>query len=47
MKGYEKLYIREITDLVALGMENEVCRMYLDFQNMIGKIGLLMAFVFY
>ena len=46
MKGYEKLYIRKITDLVALGMQNKVCRMYLDVQRMIGKIGVLMAFVF-
>jgi len=31
MKGYEKLYIRRIIDLVALGMENESCRKYLGF----------------
>jgi hypothetical protein len=44
MKGYAKLYIRKITDLVTLGMQNEVCRRYLDVQSIIGRIGLLRAF---
>ena len=47
MKGYEKLYIRSIIDLVMLGMENESCRKYVDVQSMIGKIGLLVAFLFH
>jgi len=47
MKGYEKLYIRNIIELCALGMENEICRKYLDVQSMIGKIGHLMAFLFH
>jgi hypothetical protein len=44
MKGYAKLYIRKITDLVTLGMQNEGCRKYLDVQSVIGRIGLLRAF---
>jgi len=30
MKGYTKLYIRKITDIVTLGMKNDGCRKYLD-----------------
>jgi hypothetical protein len=44
MKGYAKLYIRKITDIVALGMQNEGCRKYLDVQSIIGRIGLVRAF---
>ena len=44
MKGYAKLYIRKITDRVALGMQNEGCRKYLGVQSIIGRIGLLRAF---
>jgi len=44
MKGYAKLYIRKITDIVTLGMQNEGCRKYLDVHSVIGRIGLLRAF---
>jgi hypothetical protein len=44
MKGYAKLYIRKITDIVTLGMQNEGCRKYLDVQSIVGRIGLLRAF---
>jgi len=44
MKGYAKLYIRKITDIVMLGMQNKVFRKYLDAQSIIGRIGLLRAF---
>jgi len=36
MKGYAKSYIRKITDLVTLGMQNEGCRKYLGVQSIIG-----------
>jgi len=45
MKGYAKLYIRKITDIVSLGMQNEGCRMYLSVQRVIGRTGLLKAFL--
>ena len=44
MKGYGKLYIRKMTDIVMLWMQNEGCRRCLDFQSIIGRIGLLRAF---
>ena len=44
MKGYAKLCIRKITDIVVLGMQNESCRKYPDVENVIGRIGLLWAF---
>ena len=44
MKGYVKLYIRKIIDIVSLGMQNEGCRRYLDVQSVIDRIGLLRAF---
>jgi len=44
MKGYANLYIRKIIDIVTLGMQNEICRKYLDVQSVIGRIGLLRAF---
>jgi len=44
MNGYVKLYIGEIMDDVTLSIPNESCRMYVDFQRVIGRIGLLRAF---
>jgi len=44
MKGYAKFFIRKITDLVTLGMQNEGCTKYLDVQSIIGRIGLLRVF---
>jgi len=44
MKGYVKLYIRKITDIVTLEMRKEGCRKYLDVQSVIGRIGLLRVF---
>jgi len=44
MTGNAKLYIRKITDIVTLGMQNESCRKYLDFQGVIGRIGLVRTF---
>jgi len=44
MQGYANLYIRKIIDIVTLGMQNEGCRMYLDVQSVIDRIGLLRAF---
>jgi hypothetical protein len=44
-KGYEKLYIRKITDIVTLGMQNEGCGKYLNVQKVIGRTGLLRAFL--
>jgi len=44
MKGYGKLYIRKITDILTLGVHNESCRKCLDVQSVIGRIGLLRAF---
>jgi len=44
MKGYAKLRIRKITDIITLGMQNEGCRRYLDVQSVIDRIGLLRAF---
>ena len=37
MKGYAKLYIRKITDILTLGMQNAGCRKYVDVQNIIGR----------
>ena len=39
MTGYAKLYtsIRKITDIVTLGMQNESCKKYLDFQKVTGR----------
>jgi len=37
MKGYVKLYIRKIIDIVSLGMQNEGCRKYLDWRNVAFK----------
>jgi len=45
MKGYAKLYIRKITDIVFLGMQNEGCRKYLNVQRVTGRTGLLRAFL--
>ena len=42
--AYYLLYIRKITDIVMLGMQNEGCRKYLDVQSVIDRIGLLRAF---
>ena len=39
MNGYAKLYIRKITDIVILGMQNEGFWKYLDIQSVIGRIG--------
>ena len=47
MKSYAKLYIRKITDIVTLGMQNEGCRKYLDVHSVIGRIGLLRASEFH
>jgi hypothetical protein len=44
MTGYTKLYIRKITDIVTLGMQNEGCRKYLDVQSVNGRICLSRAF---
>jgi len=44
MKGYARLFIRKVTDLVTLGMQYEGCRKYLDVQSIIGRIGHLRAF---
>jgi hypothetical protein len=44
MKAYAKLYVRKITDIVTLGMQNEVRRKYLDSHSVIGRIGLLRVF---
>jgi hypothetical protein len=44
MKGYAKSYIRKISDIVTLGMQNEGYRKYLDVQSVIGRIGLVRAF---
>jgi len=44
MKGYAKLYIRKITDIFMLGMQNEGCRKYLHVQSIIGRIEPLRAF---
>jgi len=46
-KGYAKLYVRKITDIAMLLMQNEGCRTYLDIQNVIGRIGLLRSFDFH
>jgi hypothetical protein len=45
MKGYVKLYIRKIADIVMLGMQNEGCGKYLNVQKVIGRTGLLRAFL--
>lgn len=45
MKGYAKLYIRKITDIVTVGMQNEGCGKYLNVQKVIGRTGLLRAFL--
>ena len=44
MKCYAKLYIRKITGIIKLRMQNEGCRKYLYVQNVIGRMGLLRAF---
>jgi hypothetical protein len=38
------IYLRKITDIVTLGMQNEGCGKYLDVQRVIGRIGLVRAF---
>jgi hypothetical protein len=45
MKGYAKLCIRKINDIVTLGMQNEGCRKYLNVQRVSGRTGLLRAFL--
>jgi hypothetical protein len=45
MKGYVKLYITKITDIVTLGIQNEDCRKYLNVQRVIGRTGFLRAFL--
>jgi hypothetical protein len=45
MKGYAKLYIRKITDIVTVGMQNKGCGRYLNVQKVIGRTGLLRAFL--
>ena len=46
MNGFTKLYeyIRKITDIVALGMQNKGFRKYLNVRSVIGRVGLLRAF---
>jgi hypothetical protein len=45
MKSYAKLFIRKITDILTLGMQNEGCRKYLNVQRVIGRTGFLRAFL--
>ena len=47
MKGYAKLYVKKITDIAMLGMQNEGCRKYLDIQSVIGRMELLRTFEFH
>jgi len=46
MNSYAKLYlyIGKIVNDVTLGMPNDGCRIYVDLQRVIGRIGLLRAF---